>query len=137
MELFEKSFLPHLGKRIGIERMTVFNLSDKTEQNDKVGPAYNKSLLYLVSESFEKTKATPLAGMHKFWKESAAARAFGNPFFRSEHGVIHSKGGATVRLETDSRTHGGFDNDEDTLNSMMRIILGSNRLKKKFEKIQR
>jgi hypothetical protein len=136
MELFDRSFLPHLGKRIGIERMTVFNLSDKTEQNDKVGPAYNKSLLYLVSESFEKTKATPLAGMHKFWKGSAAASAFGSPLFHSEHGVIHSEGGATVRLKTDSRTHGGFDNDEDTLNAMMRIILGSNRLKKKFEKKQ-
>jgi hypothetical protein len=132
MRLFNENLLPHLGS--GISRLTVFNLSDAAERDDKVGPAYHKSLLYLVSEAFEESKATHLAGMHKFWKGSPAGQTLGKPVFESEHGVIHSRGGSKVRLVSDSRSHGGFDNDEDTLNSMLRIILGSNRLRKRFQK---
>lgn len=36
MELFEKNLLAYLGK--GIERLTVFTLTDATERADKVGP---------------------------------------------------------------------------------------------------
>lgn len=134
MELFESNLLPHLGQ--GVERLTVFNLSEQTEQDDKVGPVYHKSLLYLVSEAFETSKAEPIAGMQKFWGDGSVARqGFGKPVFASDYGVIHSMGGSGgIRMKTDSRSHGGFDNDEDTLNSMLRIILGSNRLKKPFVK---
>lgn len=135
MELFEKNLLAHLGN--GIERLTVFNLTDATEQADKVGPTYNKSLLYLVSEAFEDDKATPLAGMQKFWTQDSVARpTFGKPAFENERGVVYTTGdGPALRLRTESTTHGGFDNDEETLNSMLRIILGTNRLKKPFVKV--
>ncbi len=134
MELFESNLLAHLGQ--GVERLTVFNLSDRAERDDKVGPVYHKSLLYLISEAFETSKVKPIAGMHRFWSDDSAARkGFSKPVFTSDYGVIHSAGGAGgIRLKTDSRSHGGFDNDEDTLNSMLRIILGGNRLQKPFIK---
>ena len=46
MELFEENILPYAQK--GVERLTIFNLTDETEQDDSVTSAYNKSLLYLV-----------------------------------------------------------------------------------------
>jgi len=130
MALFEANYLPYLNQ--GIERLTVFNLSDQTEQDDKVGPVYHKSLLYLVSESFEDAKATPLAGMHRFWQKTPAVRVLGQPVFQSEHDLIHSRGGPRLQLKSASRSHGGFDNDEDSMNSVLRIILGSNRLRRSF-----
>ena len=130
MPLFEENLLVYLGK--GIDRLSIFNLTDATEQDDSVGPVYHKSLLYLVSEAFEDNKAMPLAGMQKCWTDkSAARRKLGKPVFESERGVVYSSGGASrMRLSTNSTTHGGFDNDEATLNSMLRIILGKMRLKK-------
>ncbi|MDJ0861013.1 MAG: C1 family peptidase [Gammaproteobacteria bacterium] len=134
MELFETNLLAHLGR--GIDRITVFNLTDRAEQDDSVGPAYHKSLLYFVSEALEERKGTPLAGMDKYWgDDSAARRKLGAPVFQNERGVVYSAGSTPrVRLMTDSGTHGGFDNDEDTLNSMLRIILGTNRMRKPFIK---
>lgn len=45
-------------------RWHIHNLSDTNEQRDSVGP-YQKSLLYLVSRSFEDTHKTPLLGFDK------------------------------------------------------------------------
>lgn len=131
MELFENNYLPHLNQ--GVERLTVFNLTDETEQDDKVGPAYHKSLLYLVSEAFELSKSTPLAGMDKFWRDiTPATQKLGAPVFKSERTLIRNIGGPDVRLRSASRSHGGFDNDEDSMNSVLRIILGKNRLRRYF-----
>ena len=41
-------------------------------------------------------------------------------------------GPAAVKLASQSTTHGGFDNNEDTLNAALRIIRGNNRLFRKF-----
>ena len=37
-----------------------------------------------------------------------------------------------VKPKSKSTSHGGFDNDEDTLNSMLRIITGKQKLAKEF-----
>jgi len=131
MSLFEDNILKHLGN--GIERLTVFNLSDQAEQDDSVARVYHKSLLYLVSEAFETKRGLPLAGMDRYWTDKSEARKrLGEPAFRSEYGRIHTLGGPRLRLKTDSLSHGGFDNDEDTLNSALRIMLGKNRLNRAF-----
>src|SRR3546814_15131586 len=47
-------------------RSALFNLTDAAERDDCVGGAYHKSLLYLVSESFEPRHRAPLLGMEAF-----------------------------------------------------------------------
>ena len=131
MALFESNILPHVGK--GIERLTIFNLNDETERDDSVTSIYHKSLLYLVSEAFEAKRGEPLLGMQKCWKNTKARRSLGKAVAENNATVIHSKGGPNLTLRSNSTTHGGFDNDEDTLNSTLRIILGRRNLRKKFE----
>ena len=65
VDTFTKLVLPHArsGK---IERLAIFTMDDDAERADTCLRIYNKSLLYLVSASFEPQKATPILGMAKF-----------------------------------------------------------------------
>ncbi|MCP4326955.1 MAG: C1 family peptidase [Alphaproteobacteria bacterium] len=130
-QLFRDKVLPHRGS---IERLTLFNLTDKSERGDSVGPVYNKSLLYLVSEAFETERKTPLLGMEAFLtKDRAIKRVLGGRVFENEKAVAYSVGDAdTIAVAAQSTTHGGFDNDEDTLNATLRIVSGKSRLDRKF-----
>ncbi len=109
-------------------------MTDKTERDDSVASVYNKSLLYLVSEALESSRKTPLLGMEKYLtKDRAIKRAIGKRVFENDKAVVYSLGGpSTIKLISQSVTHGGFDNDEDTLNSTLRIIRGKNKLEKAF-----
>ena len=131
-KLFTDNVLEHVNN--GIDRLTIFNLTDETEQNDTVSSAYHKSLLYLVSEALESSRQTPLLGMEKYLtKDRKIKSTLGKRVFANEKAVAYSVGGPTsVKLISQSTSHGGFDNDEDTLNSTLRIIRGKNALEKKF-----
>lgn len=131
-DLFKEKVLPHLEE--SIDRLTIFNLTDKTEQDDTVTSAYNKSLLYLVSESLERKRKTPLLGMETYLtKDPKIRQVLGKRVFENEKSVAYSVGGPkSIKLTSQSTAHGGFDNDEDTLNSTLRIIRGQNKLEKKF-----
>lgn len=105
-----------------VEELTLFRLSEDDEKRDTVQQIYRKSLLYLVSNSYQKTKhqlegpSVPLIGMHRFQEE----------FEPLTEGY---KRRATVYVtdedpETTSSTHGGFDNDLATMNTVLRLVLG-------------
>lgn len=132
IELFKLNILPHL--RTQIERLTIFNLTNKYEKDDTATPLYHKSLLYLVSGAFEEKRNKPLLGMDKFIREDKKLKAaLGKPVGPGESTVTYSVGGPSeISLASQSETHGGFDNDEDTLNSTLRIIRGTNQLIKRF-----
>jgi hypothetical protein len=108
---------------------TVFVLSDEGERDDDVGP-YGKSLLYLVSNSFEGQRYTPLLGMQKSLQrlpdqdppDPDLARLFQTPVGGRPSLVV---AGASVNgvIESKSESHGGFDNDEWTLNAVLTRIL--------------
>ncbi len=111
---------------------TLYILSDVGERDDTVGP-YGKSLLYLVSNAFEGAKETPLLGMERYVSDLGQTTdrhtdAEMNALFKKKVDglpsliVAGSDGGplSTSRSET----HGGFDNDEWTLNSILRRVLG-------------
>jgi hypothetical protein len=120
-------------------RPTLFVLSDVGERDDSVGP-YGRSLLYLVSNAFEGRRGTPLLGMLKYVSDRAgsdaeiADEAVAKMFAEDVDGLPS----LIVAGETDepknkppkktsrSDTHGGFDNDHDTLNSVLWRILGAN-----------
>jgi len=146
LDLFEAKIAPRLGTLI--ERFGLFNLTDAVERDDSVA-AYHKSLLYLVSESFEQRHRAPLLGMEAFVAPSKKAldalpeaqrrqvarvkRLLGAPLQDNGKTVIRAHNlPAGVKLDSCSASHGGFDNDEATLNSMLRIITGRQKLKREF-----
>lgn len=100
--------------RIG--QMTILNLKDQLEQDDIVGSslAYRKSLLYLVSNAFEREPQSPLLGMEKF--KSKLKSASNPPDIFYSNGVSGAK--------TRASTHGAFDNDVHTMNFLLRTVLG-------------
>ncbi len=115
----------------------LYILSDTGERDDDVGP-YGKSLLYLVSNAFEETRGMPILGMQRFIAEVDGKRDPGYDdeaakFLRGNV-VIAGAGGASDEKYPLSRseTHGGFDNDTATMNSVLWWILGQYAPKRKF-----
>jgi pimeloyl-ACP methyl ester carboxylesterase len=110
--------------RYGIGRMAIYNLDQKRELDDTVTPLYRKSLLYLVSNAFEENKGERILGMQKF--RSYLGSVPRRPVFQ-----IHSSSGASNKTsKTASRKHGGFDNDVDTMNDVLRSVLRTAPLRK-------
>jgi len=117
-------------------RPTLYILSDKGERDDDV-TVYGKSLLYLVSNAFEKSRETPLLGMEKFVNPSN--KELDKKYIDGEIAAMLKKtinnwpslviaGKAAADLEVGpsisrSDSHGGFDNDPFTLNSVLFRIL--------------
>jgi len=115
-KLFNSHYLPvYQGKKkLKIKNFEIYNLRDQLEQDDNVAKAYRKSLLYLVSNSFEhEGKETPIVGMKKFSKHIKESN--GKPKIHYSNG----RTGSTTR----SRSHGGFDNDPYTMNHVLKSIL--------------
>lgn len=101
-----------------ISEMTIYNLTDELEQDDKVTLAYNKSLLYLVSRAFEEQTPARILGMENY--SSTVGRR------KLPRLTIHySKGEAPGARVTASASHGGFDNDPLTMNHILRRVLRS------------
>lgn len=110
---YEEVCRPLLGTdnpvKIGV--IYLYVLSEKRELDDDVAKAYRKSLLYLVSNAFEPDREAPLLGMKKFHRLLEGANKLK---------VLVAGDGSQ---NTDSESHGGFDNDEETLNTILRTIL--------------
>lgn len=123
---FKDLMLPSLQKKAA-PALSLYVLSDTGERDDDVGP-YGKSLLYLVSNAFEGSRGTKLLGMEKFAigaEGEAQVKTFlGQPTGGLPAVVIAGKG-TQPGSRSKSDSHGGFDNDPDTLNSMLFRILGA------------
>jgi hypothetical protein len=131
VEAFRRLMLPHIGKKS--PQPTLFVLSDKAELDDCVGP-YRKSLLYLVSNAFEGERETPILGMERFISDKGKTKdkveADMNLLFEktNEDGLpslVIAGQSSKDGCKSSSKTHGGFDNDADTLNSILYRILGA------------
>lgn len=117
VELYKKLYLPLLKPGdFGIDRMSIYYLADKLEQDDSVGP-YRKSLLYFVSRSFEEQLPEKILGMENHLIQGVKPKP-------SNLKLIPSKGESGGSPASASTTHGGFDNDHHTMNTILRDILG-------------
>ena len=105
-----------------LPQVNLYCLTDEQERDDTVTPLYRKSLLYLVSNAFERKKAKPVLGMQKFHS------SLGND---PKVKIYYSKEGSPKRSK--SETHGGFDNDPTTMNDLLKRILGAS-IARPFEK---
>lgn len=116
VDLFKDTVVPSL-KKGKVKSYHQFHLTDDVEQSDptcKPILGYSRSLLYLVSRSFEKGKTTPILGLEKDFDEEIAPQALGNVHVWPAPGAVSR-----------STTHGGFDNDEATMNSVIELIRGN------------
>lgn len=129
MKLFEQQFVPALETGT-LQRMAVYTLDDRSEQDDHCARIYNKSLLYLVAHAFEdlqrvpwlRPHGTPLLGMQKFHADNAALQA------EVQAGRIQIVTAPNSLPPNDpsasqARTHGGFDDDANTVQSTFARIL--------------
>jgi len=124
MDLFKQTIKPLVDNGT-CPHPTMYILSDEGERDDDVGP-YGKSLLYLVSNAFEGRRETPLLGMQRFIQSDTEMTTFFDEAIDGHPSLIiagdRSRKDATSVSESDS--HGGFDNDPATLNSILWRILG-------------
>jgi hypothetical protein len=115
MDLFNKTLLPRIQDRT-VKAFRSFHLADSAEEKDptcKPILGYGRSLLYLVSESFERGVRTPLLGMEKYF----------NDVLQPLH-LPNVKAWMAPSPATSSMTHGGFDDDPATMNSIIALIKG-------------
>jgi hypothetical protein len=92
-----------------VARYQQFHLTEKAEEDDPTCAPYGRSLLTLVSESFEGGTRTPIVGMKRYFDDYEAMPA---------GAVAHVAPGTTSA----STTHGGFDDDAATLAQVIAFI---------------
>jgi len=120
IQTFDERVRPHLQSR-AIKRFQQFHLSDRAEEDDPTCGPYRRSLLYLVSESFEGGTTTPILGMQKYFDPYAASL----PKLKVHVSPSTPSPSRPGVPPVASSTHGGFDNDPGTKAEIVRFILGA------------
>ena len=110
VDTFENTVTPLL-KNGNVGRYQQFSLTDKAEEDDPSCGAYRRSLLYLVSESFEGGQQTPILGMERYARDLLAA-------------LPNATAQWAPGPRSDANTHGGFDDDAATMKQVVKFILG-------------
>ncbi len=108
VETFDRLVTPRLVDG-SVARYQQFHLTEKAEEDDPTCGPYRRSLLHLVSESFEGGTRTPILGMKRYFDADAAMPA----------GVVAQVAPGPASAST---THGGFDDDEATLAQVIAFI---------------
>lgn len=126
MEVFRQDYLPAIEDGT-IGRFSLFALDDAAEQEDHCARVYNKSLLYLVSRSFEESAfgpGTPLLGMANWIAASAELRALAElgkaEVILSPNRLPRGDPGAA-----EAREHGAFDDDRNTVLATLHRVLAA------------
>ncbi|HEY6261397.1 MAG TPA: C1 family peptidase [Nitrospiraceae bacterium] len=116
VDLFERTVVPAI-KNGRVKHYNQFHLSDDMEQKDPTCRpilGYSRSLLYLVSRSLEHGETTPILGMEKYFKSTIASQQ-----------LAQVSTWAAPGKESKSTTHGGFDDDQVTMMSIISLMKGN------------
>jgi hypothetical protein len=123
IDLFKELVADLVGTRVG--RFTEYTMQRDFEQGDAVGP-YRKSLLYLVSRSFEDESEMGLLGLEEsLRRDPEMTRFFGllGPGQKRRGEVLFSKREDGPSHSTIAIKHGDFDNDRFTMAGVIRRVL--------------
>jgi hypothetical protein len=110
---FIEQVVPSL-KSGAVKMYNQFSLLDDIEMKDPTCEpllGYNRSLLYLVSQSFERGEVTPILGMEKYFNSQILALNLANVALIT-----------APSSSSQSTTHGGFDDDPTTMNKLISLI---------------
>jgi hypothetical protein len=123
LDLFEEKILPaYQSGKVAV--YTQFHLADVVERRDDLAllnlPLYHKSLLYLVSNAFERPIGAPLLGLEKCLRADLLQPPAGAEVWDWIPTPNPSPGDPLRRSL--STTHGGFDDDGDTLRAVVERI---------------
>lgn len=123
-DVFKSQLLDRVGS--GVEQLTLYTMSRSYEQDDNCAAVYRKSLLYLIYHALEPDRKTPILGLEASLRgDEALKRAFGLTGEPARGDVVWSVSPAPAgRSASTSTTHGGFDDDPATMNSIVRRITG-------------
>ncbi len=116
VDLFEETVVPAI-KSGKVKRFNQFHLSDDMEQKDptcKPILGYSRSLLYLVSQSLEQGRSTPILGLEKYFNDKIGSKNLPNVYTWAAPGK-----------ESKSTTHGDFDDDQVTMASVIALMKGN------------
>ncbi len=123
-----KMFADRLAPRLadGVDHLTVYAMTTQHEKADHCFHVYRKSLLYLVSRAFETGRRIPLLGLEESLRSDATlTRIFGLDGGASTRAEVvwAPTTSTTGRAASTATTHGGFDDDGPTMNSVVRRVL--------------
>jgi hypothetical protein len=123
VQLFKDTLMELVGGRV--KSLTQFTMAKDFELADAVGP-YRKSLLYLVSRSFEDEPTTPILGLEESLRSDPEMRDFFGLLNKRKKraDILFSVVERGPRDSTVARKHGDFDNDRLTMSGVIRRILG-------------
>lgn len=127
VDTFEEQLLERIGPGKGVEDLTVFTMARDFELDDNTVTIYRKSLLYLIHFALEPERKAPILGLEESIRDNGKLKRL---FDLDRKGggageVIWSVSKETTgRSATTSRTHGGFNNDAPTMQSVAQRILG-------------
>ncbi|HKH48396.1 MAG TPA: peptidoglycan recognition family protein [Thermoanaerobaculia bacterium] len=140
---FHRLLAPLLGPNRYVRRTPVFTMSKLRELDDTCVRVYQKSLLYLIYYALEPKKEEPILGLEISLRADPKLRGLfglaGAPAGAASMGeVVWSKtpAAAPPRSRTASLTHGGFDDDALTLDSLLRRVLGRDDIPFSFSKAE-
>ncbi|MBG6071195.1 MULTISPECIES: caspase family protein [unclassified Polaromonas] len=126
VDTFRQHLLQHVGPGRAAESLTLYTMQRDFERKDNCAQIYRKSLLYLIFNALEDRRATPILGLEESLRGDAdLKRLFGlagaSP---TPSAVVWSPTpGDTGLSASQSLSHGGFDDDAPTMNSVVRRIL--------------
>src|SRR4051794_34865217 len=137
-----RNVLPRL-KQGDIKRFTAFGMDAERELDDVCAAGgvaiYHKSLLYLVSRAFERptdptATEVPLIGMAHFADDVVGRTSYLKAVESLKDArLVWSPASSPADGRSDSKTHGGFDDDNPTMTSVLLRILGTTTVKTENE----
>jgi hypothetical protein len=130
IELFNQCYRPVL-EAGGLDRFTLFTLTDKAECDDECAGIYHKSLLYLVANAFESRprvplfqEGTPLLGLERCIRaDKRLAKLLRQP--RCAWVLAPNDTQPGDSSATAARRHGDFDDDAATVQATIARITGA------------
>lgn len=128
VDTFKALLADKIGDAAMARKLTIFTMKKDFEKADDCASIYHKSLLYLISNALEDVRATPILGLEESIRADAALKTlFGLAAPGEPHdgevvwSVTASDSGASAST---ARSHGGFDDDAPTMDSVVRRVLG-------------
>lgn len=110
VDTFDRLVGPQIDSGV-VKRFQTMHLTERTEEDDPTCGPYRRSLLHLVSESFEGGSMVPILGMQKHFEAYQAGRK-----------LPHTTALVSPGPQVASTTHGGFDDDPGALQRIIDFI---------------